>query len=268
MSFGFAVGVVFLVGASAAALPRAHAQGTPQGYWDCRRSFGAYTSERQMVGDTKFECLGSLFGGPGLCGDDSHSAPGTWVDISGGISQSCEDHSDSFYGYFEDGDSAPVGAGGEWNGCTIYYGAPYQTSPQVSTGDRWIAGINQGWDRWPDSWWSGHYSVWGCPYGAGSAQMRGPFASVYDLETCTDKEIIGTVYWPDFSVTGNLVQEYDCLGSTGYVKYDLAGDTGLACSTPASWCENSVCADLHVRGTFECFFVSTGCDYYDPYSCY
>ena len=43
MSFSKVVGVVILVGASAAALPRAHAQGAPQGYSDCRRTIGAYT---------------------------------------------------------------------------------------------------------------------------------------------------------------------------------------------------------------------------------
>ncbi len=253
--------------AAVTAAGTARAQGAPQGYWDCRRSYGAYTSERQMLGDTKFECLGAIFGGPGICGDGSHGSPGTWVDIAGGISQSCEDHSDSFYGYFEDGDSAPAGAGGEWNGCTIHYGAPYQTSPQVSTGDRWIAGINQGWDRWPDAFWSGMYSLWGCPSWGGGAPMRGPFASIYDLETCVDKSIIGTVYWPDFQVNANVVQEYDCYGAAGYVKYDLVGDAGLSCSNPATWCESQVCADLHVRGSFECFFVPTGCNYYDPYYC-
>jgi hypothetical protein len=112
------------------------------------------------------------------------------------------------------------------------------------------------------------YQVWGCPYGGGSAPMRGPFASVYDLETCADKSIIGTIYWPDFSIFGNPVHEYDCYGTGGYVRYDLSGGTGLSCSTPASWCESTVCSDLQVNGTFECFFVPTGCNYYDPYYCY
>lgn len=240
-----------------------------QGYWDCRKSgWSAYTTERKMLGDTKFECLGSLYGGPGICGDKSHGSPGTWVDIAGGISQSCDDHSSSFYGYFEDGDSAPVGAGGEWNGCTIYYGPPYTTSPQVSYGQRNIDGINQGWDRWPNAYWSGFYYVWGCPNFSGGAPMRNPFASIYDLDTCTFKSIIGTVYWPNFSVNGTLAQQYDCEGNYGYVRYDLAGDTGSSCSSPASWCESTVCADLHVRSSMECFFVPTGCNVYDPYSCY
>ena len=68
-------------------------------------------------------------------------------------------------------------------------------------------------------------------------------------------------------VTSQLAQQYDCDGSYGYVSYDLIGDTGTSCSSPANWCESTVCADLHIRGRFECFFVPTGCDYYNPYGC-
>ncbi|MEZ4362658.1 MAG: hypothetical protein R3B48_20875 [Kofleriaceae bacterium] len=258
--------ITLLVGALLA-LGARDARAQQAGYWDCRRSYGAFTTERKMLGDTKFECLGSAFGGPGICGDKSHGSPGTWVDIVGGISQTCDDHSDSFYGYFTDGDSAPIGPGGEWNGCTIRYGAPYTTSPQVSYGARGIAGINQGWDRWPDAWWSGYYMISGCPQANWSSAMRGPFASIYDLDTCSFKSIVGTIYWPNFQVSSQLAQQYDCDGSYGYVSYDLIGDTGTSCSSPANWCESTVCADLHIRGRFECFFVPTGCDYYNPYGC-
>jgi hypothetical protein len=60
------------------------------GLWECCRGpWSAYTTYRSMEGLTSFEC-------GGICGGDSHTQPTSWMDITGGISQSQEDHSDSF----------------------------------------------------------------------------------------------------------------------------------------------------------------------------
>jgi hypothetical protein len=224
------------------ATPQAHGYG----YWDCRRyGWWAGTTHRSMNGATKFEC-------GGLCNDASHTQPESWVDISGGISNKCDDHSDSFYG--------PIA--GEWNGCTVF-GGP---SSQASSGLRTIESVDQGWDRWPSAWYSGHYYMDDMSfYNDYTASMNHPFASIYDLDMCFHKDIFGTIYYPNFPVTSRLKSGDPSDPYYGYARWDINGATGTSCSTVSSWCENQVCSDLHVASSFECFYVEE-CDPWDPWS--
>lgn len=232
----------------------AQAQWEIQTYWECRQGpWSAYTNYRSMEGRTSFEC-------GGICDDSSHNQPTSWVDFTGGISQSQQDHSDSFFG--------PLS--GEWNGC-----AP--SGSQVSTGVRWIDGVNQGWDRWPTRWGSGQYWMEDISFVTGGTDtMRAPYGSIYDLDCAPGwiswtwggscpKAIVGTIYWDNFPVTAHLAAGNPVVTGTGYgpgsgyARWNLVGDTGVFCSTPDNSCQSSVCADLHVRGTFECTWTS-----YDP----
>src|SRR5687768_16118164 len=105
------------------------AGGAWAGHWECTVGFWkAGTAYRRMEGPTRFEC--------GTCGDNSHSRPTSWVDIVGGLSHTCEDHSSSFYGPYN----------GEWNGCTRDYGGP---AIQESFGDREIMGFTWGGPQLP-----------------------------------------------------------------------------------------------------------------------
>ena len=75
------------------------------------------------------------------------------------------------------------------------------------------------------------------------------------------KDVIGTIYRDNFPVTAHLVAGnpvvadlLDPFGS-GFVKWELRGDTGTFCSTPSNGCESAVCSDLHVRSTFQCTWM-------------
>jgi hypothetical protein len=236
-----------LAAASCLALAQGHAAHAQQGYWQCRQApWSAYTEYRKMEGLTSFEC-------GGICGDNSHTQPTSWVDITGGISQSQEDHSDTFFG--------PLN--GEWNGCAA------SNSTQVSTGAKWMVGINQGWDRWPHQWGSGQYGMEDLSFITGSTgTMNTPYGSIYDLDCAPGwiswiwggscpKNIVGTIYWDNFPVTaylaaGNPVVSYDYGSGQGYVRWNLVGDTGVFCSIPEDGCQSVVCSDLHVRSSLEC----------------
>jgi hypothetical protein len=215
-------------------------------YWS------AATTYRSMTGPTFFECGGAFppFTPTGICGDSSHSQPTTWVDIAGGISQSCDDHSTSFIG--------PLA--GEWDGC----------SPGGTQVAQWYApieGINQAWDRWP---WAfrigGSFSTCDIGFMLDPAPMDRPFATVYDLDTCANKQLIGTIYWPDFMVSAQLasgsLQPSSCddFNGTGQAWIALSGSTGVACSQIENECTNEVCADLQVNGSIRC-------DWTPPRSC-
>ena len=221
------------------------------GYWNCTKGgWSAYTTVRAMEGGTAFEC-------GGICDDSSHNQPTSWVDFTGGISQSQEDHSNSFFG--------PLS--GEWNGCASY------GSSQTSTGAQWIEGINQSWDRWPGVWYSVRYLMANLSFLNGrTAYMNNPYGSVYDLDCVSGwiswtwggscpKDVIGTIYWDNFPVTAHLVAGNPVMAnprdpySSGFAKWELRGDTGVFCSTPANGCESVVCSDLHVRSTFQCTWV-------------
>jgi hypothetical protein len=234
-----------------------------RGYWNCiKGGWSAYTTVRVMEGGTAFEC-------GGICGDDSHTQPTSWVDFTGGISQSQEDHSDSFFGP----DS------GEWNGCASF------GSSQTSTGVRWIEGVNQGWDRWPTTWFTAHWTASNLSsFNGRTAPMNSPYGSVYDLDCAPGwlswmwggscpKDVIGTIYWDNFPVTSHLVDGDPVVADPtdpygwGFAKWELRGDTEAFCSTPANGCESVVCSDLHVRSTFQCTWVAPdGCPY-DHMSC-
>lgn len=227
------------------------------GYWDCwRYGWWAGTTDRRMQSHTKIECGGSFLLIGGTCGDKSHSQPNTWVDIAGGISQKCDDHSTSFWGPYS----------GEWNGCTYYFGG---TTNQVSTGLKTIDSVNQSWDRWPNSWYGGHYYTTDMSfYNNHTANMRDPYGSVYDLDYCSFKQIMGTMYWGNFPVTSRLAAGNPADPYYGWARWDINGATGVSCSGIESSCANVVCSDLHVASSFECYYVEDWCDpYYDPW-CY
>jgi len=211
-----------------------------RGQWQCLLVWSAGTSDRRMAG-TELEC-GLLH-----CGDTSHTQPETWVDIVGGISESCEDHSTSFWG--------PVN--GEWDGCT--------EAAQQSTGYQAIEGVNQTaewWrpqgaghvDVWDDGWcydpWTGPDPppyVWFAGGSTIDLPNSGAFASVYDLDYCISKQLAGTIYWPDFVVTAEVVTD----DPEHKVTY-FGGQAPLACAE--GWgCENDLlCADLIVQGVQTC----------------
>src|SRR5262245_8127833 len=200
----FALGLALAAGLGLAST--ASAQWEIQTYWECHRApWSAYTNYRGMEGQTLFEC------GGGICDDSSHSQPTSWVDFTGGISQSQEDHSDSFFG--------PLSV--EWNGCDSYVS-------QLPTGVRWIVGINQGWDRWPAPWGSGRYRMEAISFVTGTHDtVRTPFGSVYDLDclpgwlswlwggSCP-KDVIGTIYWDNFPVTAYLAAGSPIVTGTEY----------------------------------------------------
>ena len=210
------------------------------GYWSCTRDpWSAVTTERKMLGLTRLEC------GWFNCSDTSHTRPTSWVDIVGGISQTCEDHSDSFRGP----------EAGEWNMCTRDYGG---ATVQIDTGRRSIEGINQLWDRWPYRWrfTSTEFAQADiCNVVGGPSFMVNPFATVYDLDKCWDKQTVGTIYWPNFIVSSTLVSG-DCNAGDGLTsttaEFEIFGDTGLACSVRETSCQNQVCSDLEVSGRVLC----------------
>ena len=226
-----------------------------RGGWSCSFQWNVSTSERIMQ-NTRFECGGGLtIGGlftviPGVCGDWSHTQPESYVDVAGGISQACDDHSSSFYG--------PLG--GEWNGCTIAY--------QQSTGVQNIESVNQGANYWPfpgNQHWS--WDVPGCVsflqppppptvlLAPGSHTVTPAFASIYDLDTCTFKQLAGTIYWDPFTVTAQRTVDQPF-----YKVTEVVGSAPTQCASQVEACENALlCSDLIVRGIQLCTF-----DYDEP----
>ena len=221
--------------------------------WLCsNRGWEAHTTERNMQGLTRFECKGSLSPFPGLCGDWSHTAPETWVDIVGGLSRTCDDHSSSFDG--------PLG--GEWNGCTLFHPDPAVPSRffQESRGPQRVESVDQSWDRWPAKWpRRALFPVRDVSFLAGVDGMRDPFATVYDLDGCLIKQAIGTVHWGNFPVTSHLFAGDPTSPEPGFALFFLAGDSGVRCSTPENSCQNVVCADVHVNSNYRCFWVEPDC---------
>lgn len=218
--------------------------GHAQGYWDCYGTWDAWTTQREMRGDTKFECKGYISPWPAKCGDWSHSWGNTWVDIVGGLSQSCQDHSDSFFGPRD----------GEWHGCLS--GNPIQ----ISTGEKHVAGINQWWDRWPVSTYNGSYSPWTLnSYIGATFYMRDPFATVYDLDGCSILQDVGTVYWGNFPIQSQLVSGHPFDTAAGYVTFEFSGSAGLSCSWLQDECQTVVCSDLHVRKQLSCYWMEEYC---------
>jgi hypothetical protein len=215
-------------------------EGRALAYWDCYGNWEAWTNRREMRGATNFECKGSYAPWPGKCGDWSHTAGNTWVDILGGISQSCQDHSDTFFG--------PLS--GEWNGCKS------SSSTQSSDGRKDIAGINQWWDRWPGGTYNGPYDPWTLNgYIGATFFMRDPYASVYDLDTCSIVQDVGTIFWGNFAIQSQLIAGHPLDTGAGYVAFEFSGSAGLNCSGLEDECQTVVCADLSVRKQLNCVWV-------------
>jgi hypothetical protein len=98
--------------------------------------------------------------------------------------------------------------------------------------------------------------------------MRGPYATLYDLDYCWNK-LINTLYWPNFVVTASLVGG-DPSGPLhnpegyGHAVWSLTGDTPLLCSDEDGVLADSgefsgpkrppFCSDLSVQGTMTCHF--------------
>lgn len=171
---------------------------------------------------------------------ETHSWGATWVDIVGGLSQSCDDHSDSFFGP----DS------GEWHGCL----SGNQT--QVSSGEKQIASINQWFDRWPLGTYNGAYSPDTLNgYIDATFYMRDPYATVYDLDGCGIYQDVGTMFWGNFPVQSTLVSGHPYDTGAGVVVFELMGGAGLSCSSVEDECQTVVCADLGVRKRLTCYWT-------------
>lgn len=203
--------------------------------WKCTKGpWRAYTTRREMRGTTRFEC------GWGECGDLSHTQPESWVDIVGGLSQTCEDKSDSFRGPY-----------GQWQGCVTWSGS------QVATGRYRIEGIAEYQPFWPESWYNIGFlaSVLDIRSSIESRvdDVSGAWASVYDLDYCFHVKIIGTIYYATFPVRATLkAGNPDASSGEDWAQFTLRGSTGLACSTKKSSCETVVCSDLQVEATLFC----------------
>jgi hypothetical protein len=198
-------------------------------FWKCTPPrFGVFTMVREMRGSTRFEC------GPFTCGDSSHSQPTSVVDIVGGIDMICHDDSESFHG--------PLN--GEWNGCT--------DTDQIDSGQHYIKGSEGNYSMYPHSW-----DVWerwdrDISSVTGSTDyMNNPYVSVYDLDTCINKQIIGSIYYGNFPVTAQLLEGNPSSSGT-HAKWLLEGNPGVRCATPANGCESVVCSDFLVQATYTC----------------
>lgn len=235
---GLIVWLSLLLGAAFVLPERAEARTR----WQCTKGpWRAFTTIRQMRGTTRFECGGGIpwLGIPGICGDMAHTENESWVDIVGGLSQSCEDHSDSFYG--------PVN--GEWQGC-------FGGGIQESTGRKQIAGVAQYQGFWPTSFdYIGFTSL--VTNIRSSIESRvdhvsGAWSSVYDLDKCTFVKIIGSIYYPTFAVWPVLNGGDPDASGPGWATFLIRGSTGLSCSVKQSSCETVVCSDLQVEATLYC----------------
>lgn len=207
------------------------------GYWNCATYWSAYTTDRTMQG-THLEC------GWFTCSDRSHTTGRSWVDIVGGVSQTCEDNSTSFYG--------PLN--GEWDMCD-----QSGFANQRSTGQQWITGVNQAWERFPQ--------IGGCPPPP-VVHMDRPFMSIYDLDYCFIKQIAGTINFSNFPLYATRLSG-DCDDPySNTVRYAFTGGDSVQCcggDGPYQHCEggctnNKLCSDLQVVGSYTC-------TWYEPPPC-
>lgn len=211
----------------------------PPGHWRCEQApWSAETTRREMRGPTRFECGGLR------CGDLSHSQPSSWVDIVGGLSDSCEDHSPSFYGPDD----------GEWNGCLDAADA------QVSVGPQPIDGLDLDASFWPRPWdeLAGPIATDALRAALEGRQdhLRDPFATVYDLDFCAFKQLIGTITWGEVPVVAHLRDgDPDDPRTRGWARFAIEGEAPLACSALEGDCTNVVCADLRVRTEVTCVWA-------------
>lgn len=169
--------------------------------WNCVTYWSAYTTERTMLG-TRAECA---------CGIPFHTCRESWVDIAGGVSQACDNHSRSFKGWT--GAECKTGGGlCEWNMCDEW-------NLQQSLSLEWIDSVNQNWNRFP--------TVWGCPPPA-VVYMNDPWFTVYDLDGCINKQLVGSLYFADFPLYATKVSG-DCSDPYSTVIYRLTGGDQVHC---------------------------------------
>jgi hypothetical protein len=164
--------------------------------WECSVWWSAFTGDRVMQG-THEEC-GPWCWWPHSCGE-------SWVDIVGGVSQVCDDNDQTFRGWTGDQSS-------EWEMCDPY-------SYQESQSERQVASVNQWWDRFP--------FLWGCPL-PDTVWMNAPFFTVYDLDRCSNKQLLGTINFSNFPLQVSLVHG-DCSDPNSTVRYRLEGADQRRC---------------------------------------
>ncbi|HEX5760295.1 MAG TPA: hypothetical protein VF121_13995 [Thermoanaerobaculia bacterium] len=183
--------------------------------WDCSVWWSAYTGDRVMQ-NTKEECI---------CAPPFHSCGNSWVDIAGGVSQVCNDHSQTFKGWTGDQSS-------EWDICDPWMRQESQSEQQV-------ASVNQSWDRFP--------FLWGCPL-PDTVYMNSPFFTVYDLDYCSNKQLLGSIYFANFPLQVSLVHG-DCGDPYSTVRYRLEGSDQRRCcgGTPVSQSEQESYYDWACR---------------------
>lgn len=222
-TFCIALMVPMLVSALLVLVP-----GPAEAGWSCSMTWSAYTTERAMTG-TFIECA---------CGIPFHTCGESWVDIVGGVSQTCDNHSRTFKGWT--GGSCETGGGlCEWDMCD-------PGVPQESNSLEWIESVDQGWDRFP--------SVWGCPPPS-TTYMNDPFFSVYDLDGCSIKQLAGSIYYSDFALQRTLVSG-DCSNPGSVVHYRYSGGDGVRCCGGDPVVRNSVDwhwdAQCSASGGYQC----------------
>jgi len=217
--------------------------------WSCWRQVAAHTHYRSIEQFTGFECNSGWTPWAGHCGDRGHSYGLTWMDWTGGVSASCNDHDHGFYGPNQ----------GEWHGCTMDY-APWESwRRQESTGGRWVGGVNRWWSAWPAELYEGYHS----PDQIASLHertiyMRDASGRLSDLDTCSFQQHLGWVNWGNFPLWSYIYygDPYNLTpGATVAVQAD--GHAGVACSPEGtSMCNPQFCSDLQVGITLHCDYQS------------
>lgn len=198
--------------------------------WQCWTSWSGFTNQRTMQ-DTRGECA---------CGIPFHSCGHSWVDIVGGISSQCNDHSRSFKGWT--GGGCETGGGQcEWDMCD-----PFQY--QQSFSREAIEGVNQAWDRFPQ--------IYGCPPPP-TVWMNNPFFTVYDLDRCWNKQLTGTLSFASFALQGQLLYG-DCSDpyNSPTVAYRFTGSDGVRC-----------CGGQPVHRSNQEWFYTSSCNQYGGSDC-
>ncbi|MBI2498944.1 hypothetical protein HYV88_01740 [Candidatus Woesearchaeota archaeon] len=206
--------------------------------WSCvQGNWKAFTTVREMNNPTQFEC-GLL-----KCGDVSHTQPYSWVDIVGGISKICNDHSDSFFGPND----------GQWNGCA-------KTGTQTSSGTKIIDSIDQSASIWPTYWYekSNQDSY-------PSDKLMDLFQQheenidylhmeIQDLDNCVAMQYIGLIDYKDLKVKSYL-SSGSPYSPNQDVTFLIDGKIDKKCSKKRDECENIVCSDLNIRNEINCHMV-------------
>jgi hypothetical protein len=217
--------------------------------WSCWREVAAHTHYRSIEQFTGFECNDGFSPWAGHCGDRGHT-PGnlTWMDWTGGLSESCDDHDHGFYGPNQ----------GEWHGCTMDYSVWESWRQQVSTGSRWVGGVNRWWSAWQAELYEGDHSADQiASLGNRTIYMIDASGRLSDLDGCWIQQHIGTVNWGSFPLWSYIYygDPYNLVpGATVGVQAD--GHAGTSCSPEGSMCNPQFCSDLQVGITLHCAYQS------------